>query len=239
MRNAFIRRVLSMLLVLMLVCAMPALAGSKKAVVSSSSAKFYQSPSSSSDHVKIGKGTEVKVSEVKNGWAKVKYKGVTGYMKASALESPSGSSSSSSSSSSSDTSWKSKVVTMKWFSGGSRVLKKGHYGYIYDIKSGYTIKVHRMGGVYHADIEPATASDAAKLKKLGSSWSARPVILKAGGKYVACSINTKAHGNQTITDNNFDGQICLHMVGSKTHGAEEVRADHQSAIEKAYKWAHK
>ena len=55
---------------------------------------------------------------------------------------------------------------------------------------------------------------------------------------MACSFNTKIHGDQTITDNGYDGQFCLHMVGSKTHGEQEVRADHQSAIEKAYRWAH-
>ena len=231
-------RFIALVLVLVFAMIAPASASSKNAVVSSSSAKFYKSASTSSEHVNITKGTEVKVTDVNGKWAKVKCQGYKGYMKISDL-SDLESSSSSSSSSSSGSSWKSKVVAMKWFDGGSGVLKKGHYGYIYDIKSGSTIKVYRMGGHYHADIEPATASDARKLKKLGSSWSARPVILYAGGKFVAASINTKAHGDQTITSNNFDGQICLHMIGSKTHGGEQVREDHQSAIEKAYRWAHK
>ena len=128
---------------------------------------------------------------------------------------------------------------MKWFSGGSGVLKRKHTGYIYDIKTGYVIKVYRQGGCNHADIEPVTAEDAKKLKKLGNSWKHRPVILYAGGKYVAASINTKIHGTETITSNNYDGQICLHMLGSRTHGGDQVREDHQSAIQKAYNWAHK
>ena len=232
MHTRIVRKLLSALLVLALLTVSPALAGSKKAVVSSSSAKFYRSASSSSDHVKIEKGTEVAVKDVSGEWAKVKVEGFSGYMKTSALK-MAGSSASSSSS------WKSKVKAMRWFDGGSSVLKKGRYGYIYDIKSGSTIKIYRMGGHYHADIEPATAADARKLKKLGNSWSPRPVILYAGGKFVAASINTKVHGDQTITSNNFDGQVCLHMLGSKTHGGEQVREDHQAAIEKAYRWAHK
>ena len=235
--SRLLNRFIALTLVLALAMIEPAFADSKKAVVSSSSAKFYQYASSSSEHVDIPKDAEVKVSSVNGKWAKVKYHGHKGYMKVSDLSGAKDSSSSSSSSS--HPSWKSKVVAMKWFDGGSSVLKKDHYGYIYDIKSGSTIKVYRMGGHYHADIEPATASDAKKLRKLGNSWSPRPVILYAGGKFVAASINTKAHGDQTITSNGFDGQVCLHMLGSKTHGGEQVRGDHQSAIEKAYKWAHK
>lgn len=216
----------------------PAFASSVKATVSSSSAKFYKRPSSSSDHVSIKKGVTVKVYEVEDDWAKVKYDGVTGYMKVSALSSAGSSSHSSSSSSSSKSSWKSKVVALNWFEDGKSVLRKGSYGYVYDIKSGYTIKVKRMGGHNHADIEPATKADAEKLKKLGASWHARPAILHAGGKYVACSINTMPHGDQTLTNNGFEGQVCLHMVGSRTHGGDAVRSDHQSAIKKAYSWAH-
>ena len=236
--KTLLRKMVSVLLMMAMLTCVGAIgyASSVKATVDDSSAKFYKSASTSSAHVSIEKGTSVTVKAVKGDWAKVEAGGVTGYMKTSDLKSSSSSSSSKKSSESG--SWKSKVVAMKWFDGGKSVLHKGSYGYIYDIKSGYTIKVKRMGGYNHADIEPATAADAAKLKKLGSSWNARPVILKVGDKYVAASINTKCHGNQTIYDNNFDGQICLHMVGSKTHGGNAVRSDHQAAIKKAYNWAH-
>ena len=137
-------------------------------------------------------------------------------------------------------SWKSKVVALNWYEGGSKVLKKGKYGYLYDVKSGIYLKIKRMGGSAHADVEPATMSDTAKLKKLsgGYSWKRRPGILYAGGKFVACSFATEPHGDQTIRDNGYDGQFCLHMLGSKTHGSDNVDADHQSAVKKAYNWAH-
>ena len=69
-------------------------------------------------------------------------------------------------------------------------------------------------------------------------WKSHAVILKAGGKYVACAINTMPHGDQTITNNGYNGQFCLHMVNSKTHGTEKVNESHQSAIRTAYNWAH-
>ena len=137
--------------------------------------------------------------------------------------------------------YKSKVVKMDWYDGGQNVLDKGEYGYIYDIKSGETIRIKRMGGSNHADVEPATASDTAKLLSACDgefSWDSRPVILIANGKYVACAINTLPHGAQTIENNNYDGQFCLHMVGSKTHGSDSVNDVHQEAIDDAYNWAH-
>ena len=138
-------------------------------------------------------------------------------------------------------SWKRKVVVMNWFKGGSNVLKTGSYGYIYDINTGIVVKIKRMGGTNHADCEPATKADTAKLKKLAGgsfSWNRRAVILYAGGKFVACSINTMPHGEQTISSNGYDGQFCLHMAYSRTHGSNKVDADHMYAIKRAYYWAH-
>lgn len=135
-------------------------------------------------------------------------------------------------------SWKSRVVAMKWYDGGSQVLDKGDYGALYDIETGMKVKIKRMGGSSHADVEPASKGDTAKLKKMGYSWDRRPGILYSEGKFVACSFATQPHGDQTLTHNGYDGQFCLHMVGSKTHGSDHVDAEHQAAIKKAYKWAH-
>ena len=134
--------------------------------------------------------------------------------------------------------WKGKVKALDWYHGGSKVLKKGGYGYLYDVKSGIYFKIKRMGGSAHADCEPATKADTAKMKKLGYSYKRRAGILYAGGKFVAVSFTTQPHGDQTLTSNGYNGQFCLHMVGSRTHGSDKVDEDHQAAIEKAYDWAH-
>lgn len=133
------------------------------------------------------------------------------------------------------------VIVADWFKGGSSILKKGYYGYMYDIWSGQFIRIKRMGGHNHADVEPATAEDTAKLYAACGgdfSWDSRPVILIVGNTYVACAINTEPHGDQTIANNGYNGQFCLHMVNSKTHGGNAVNGEHQKAIQTAFRWAH-
>ena len=311
---------LALVLTLALAAMSPAMAQSVKAKVSSSSAKIYKSASSSAKHVSMKKGTQVTVTAVKGGWAKVKVSGKTGYMPTKYLTKASGSTAKSATSKASKSSkrvaayvskdtyvyksasggsakrsiatntkvyvvgksgsyykvqnasgsatgylktscvskskvtakkaskkgnskaWKSKVVKMDWFKDGKNVLKKGGYGYIYDIDTGVELKIKRMGGHYHADVEPATAADTAKLLRVARgkfSWKSRAVILKAGGKYVACGINTKPHGDQTIHNNNYEGQFCLHMCGSWTHASSKENQYHQNSINRAYRWAHK
>ena len=199
----------------------------------------YRSASSSSDRVSVGVNTKVYVVGVSGDYLRVQKPGgsATGYVSASSVSREK----TSSSGGSGGGSWKSKVVKLDWFNGGSKVLGSGSYGYLYDISSGVTLRIKRMGGHNHADVEPATASDTAKLRKIAGgkfSWDCIPVILRAGGKYVACSINTMPHGDQTISSNGYDGQFCLHMVNSLTHDSEKVNSNHQSAINKAYNWAH-
>jgi len=214
----------------------PAMAKTVKAKVNSSSAKVYKKASRSSKSVKLEKGLTLKVTGVSGSWARVKLNGRTGYIPKKYLTATS------SKTKKRSKSWKSKVVKMNWFKGGSNVLKKGHYGTIYDIDTGISLRIKRMGGHYHADVEPATAADTAKLKRVAGghfSWRSEAVILKAGGKYVACGINTKPHGDQTIYNNHYDGQFCLHMSDSKTHASSKENSHHQSSIDRAYRWAHR
>ena len=229
-------RVISLTLIIILLAAhvSPAFASSVKARVTSSSANLYHKASSSSSHVDISKGATVTVSAVKNGWAKVKYKGVTGYMRTAALSR----SSASAKKSSTKKSWKSRVTVVKWYENGSGYFHEGEYGTLYDINTGTSIRIKRMGGHNHADVEPATKKDAAKLHRFGYSWDARAGILKVDGKYIACAFNTKPHGDQTISDNGYEGQFCLHMLGSRTHGTGSINEDMQKAISRAYAWAH-
>ena len=58
------------------------------------------------------------------------------------------------------------------------------------------------------------------------------------GHVYAASIYSEPHGDQSIYDNNFDGQFCLHFTGSMTHGTSVVDPDHQECIRQAmgYTW---
>ena len=131
------------------------------------------------------------------------------------------------------------VVKMDWFknSMGSIFPRRG-FAYIEDVKTGTRIKIRRVGGSKHADVEPATASDTAKLKKLygGSwSWNSRAVVLEAGGKRIAGAINGMPHGDGISTTNDFGGHFCLHLTNSRCHGSDKVNQAHQKAIEYAFK----
>lgn len=226
-----------MIVSLLAVTAAPALAekiaanGSRTTAYVNKDTYVYKSASTSSDRRAIAKNTKVYVVGKSGSFYKVQNdRGNEGYIKKDCL-----------SRKKSGGGWKSQVVKMNWFDGGSKVLKKGSYGYLYDIRTGITMRIKRMGGHNHADVEPVTKSDTAKLLRMAGgsfSWDSVAVILKAGGKYVACGINTKPHGDQTIKDNGYDGQFCLHMSGSTTHCSGVENVNHQHSIEKAYNWAH-
>ncbi len=212
----------------------PALA-TKTAAYISKGTTVYKSASTRSAHKSVSSKTKVYVTGSTGNYYKVQNaKGTaTGYVKKSSVTTASKKKSSS---------WKSQVVKMNWFNGGNNVLRKGAYGYIYDIDTGISLRIKRMGGHNHADVEPATASDTAKLLKIARgrfSWTSHAVILKVGSKYVACAINTLPHGDQTIRNNGYNGQFCLHMSGSLCHGSGKLNASHQYSITRAYNWAHR
>ena len=138
-------------------------------------------------------------------------------------------------------SWKNRVEKLNWYDGGGSVLRKGEYGYIYDINTGIVVHIKRVGGTGHADCEPVSRSDTAKLLKIAEGkfdWSPHPVILYAGDKFVACAISTKPHGDSTISSNGYEGRFCLYMTGSKAHDGNPANEEQQQAIQRAYKWAH-
>ena len=230
-----VRNAIIAILVLMTAFSGVALASSSYTAYINKKTYVYKKASTASTRRKVSQNTKVTVTGSKGSFYKVRRSGVTGYVLKTYV------SRSKTTTSSKSTSWKSKVVKLDWFKTGKNVLKKGAYGYLYDIATGITLRIKRMGGTNHADVEPATASDTAKLKKIAGgtfSWNSHAVILYAGGKYVACAINTMPHGDQTITNNNYNGQFCLHMVNSTTHGTTSVNVNHQAAINKAYNWAH-
>lgn len=195
------------------------------------SAYVYKSASTSSQkYGPLAVGTQLKVVGVNGKFFQVTNGSAYAYIAKSAL---------SKSKPSDTTVLASQVQLVKW-SKGKNLFSKGDYVQLYDIMSGITVRVRRLGGSNHAELEPASAEDTAKLLKMSGgkfSWNSRPVILHAGGKFIAAAINTMPHGAQSIKNNNYDGQFCLHLVGSKTHGSNCENSHHQAAIKYAYLWA--
>ncbi len=128
---------------------------------------------------------------------------------------------------------------LDWFKKGQSTFPKKAIIQVKDVRTGLIFKAKVMYGTNHLDVEPLTKADTAILLKINGgvefSWRRRPMLVKYNGHVYAASIYSEPHGDQTILDNNFDGQFCLHFYGSKTHGTDEVKQDHQDCVAQAMK----
>ena len=128
---------------------------------------------------------------------------------------------------------------LDWFKYGSKVFSGRPIIEIKDVRTGLVFKGKVLYGTNHLDVEPLTAADTAILLKINGgvkfSWRRRAMLVKHNGHVYAASIYSEPHGDQTIYNNNFDGQFCLHFYGSKTHGTKVVDSAHQTCITQALK----
>ena len=143
------------------------------------------------------------------------------------------------------------VEKIDWYTGGINELwTRGSNYKVYDVKTGKVWWAHRWAGGYHVDAEPLTAADTAVLCEIygvssadqiteKNNWQRRPCLVTIGTRTFACSLYGVPHNypdGDTISDNNFKGQLCLHFTNSKTHNGKAVDSDHQKAIQEAYDW---
>ena len=138
-----------------------------------------------------------------------------------------------------------------WYTGGINELwAKGSNYKVYDVKTGIVWWAHRWSGGLHVDAEPLTAADTARLcKSYGVTTSQeikdknlyqrRPLLVTIGTRTFACSMYGIPHNypeGDTISDNDFKGQVCIHFTNSKTHASSKVDSGHTEAIQ--YAWEH-
>ncbi len=138
-----------------------------------------------------------------------------------------------------------------WYTGGINTLwAKGSNYKVYDVKTGIVWWAHRWSGGLHVDAEPLTAADTARLCKCyGVStaqeikdknlYQRRPLLVTIGSRTFACSLYGVPHNypdGDTISTNNFKGQVCIHFTNSKTHDSQKVDSGHVEAIQ--YAWEH-
>ena len=136
-----------------------------------------------------------------------------------------------------------------WYSSGIQsIFYKGCVATVTDVKTGISFQVKRWSGGSHADVEPLTASDTAAICRMYGVSSAEEIITKnlyqrrsilvtvSGHSYAASmyGVPHNATEGDTIKDNNYTGQFCIHFTNSKTHGSSQVDSDHQAAIQYAY-----
>ena len=141
------------------------------------------------------------------------------------------------------------VEKVDWYKGDiQHVFKKGDRAVLTHVDTGYSFTIRRWAGGKHADVEPYTAEDTAVMCKIYGVSNAqqiadknlyhrKPVWITLDGRTFAGSIYGVPHNypeGDTIDDNAYQGQFCVHFVNSRTHSSDRVDEDHQKAIQYAY-----
>ena len=98
---------------------------------------------------------------------------------------------------------------------------------VVDLDTGLRFNVQRRGGTNHSDVQPLTEEDSGVMKQIYGgewSWKRRAVLVLAGGRRIAGSMNGMPHGGGLISGNGFPGHFCIHFKGSRLHinGAEDL-----------------
>ena len=125
-----------------------------------------------------------------------------------------------------------------WKSNIQKIFGKNIKAKITDVRTGLSWYEIRKAGRNHADVQPATAADTAKLKRAyggGWSWARRPIWVTINGVNYAASMNGMPHGGSSISGNKFPGHHCIHFTNSRTHGTNRVDENHQRAVKEAAK----
>ncbi len=138
------------------------------------------------------------------------------------------------------------VEKVNWAT-ASNLWARGDVAMVTDVYTGLSFAAKRYAGGSHADVEPLTAADTAIMCRIyGVSTSQeiaeqnlyqrRPLWVTIAGRSLAASMYGVPHnpGGDTLPDNDYTGQFCIHFVGSKVHRTNEVDAAHQAAINYAY-----
>ncbi len=112
-----------------------------------------------------------------------------------------------------------------WFLDGKYLIKRNNVFTVTDVATGLQIRFKMMGGMNHADVEPVTSAETAKLKKLFSEWdwTPRPVVIYHKGINFAASLSGMPHSYDTVK-NGVDGHFDLYLHNSKNHGESVSQA---------------
>ena len=145
-----------------------------------------------------------------------------------------------------------EILDLHWFDEKgfytSHGVKTGLTVTVMDVSTGKQFNVRIQSTGYHADVEPKTAADTkimcdvygvSDASEIG--YKRRPVFVKArvnGVVYTyAGSMYGEVHGSQTIADNNYNGQFCIHFRHSTTSGTKVESEANQSPIDRAVSYA--
>lgn len=121
-----------------------------------------------------------------------------------------------------------------------RNYQNGEYCTVYDFSTGYSWKLRIMTKDAHMDAEPATAEDTAiMLKAFGgkTTWAPKAVwVTFSDGKTYIGSTHDVPHSPQHLSNNNFNGHLCVHFPISidKAKSIGPYATSHQEAINEGW-----
>ena len=121
-----------------------------------------------------------------------------------------------------------------------RNYANGEYCTVYDFSTGYSWKLRIMTKDAHMDAEPATAEDTAiMLKAFGgkTTWAPKAVwVTFSDGKTYIGSTHDVPHSPQHLSNNNFNGHLCVHFPISmeKAQSIGPYATSHQEAINEGW-----
>ena len=129
----------------------------------------------------------------------------------------------------------------------NKAWPRGSVATITDVKTGLSFAAKRYAGGSHADVEPLTAADTAIMCRIygvsesqeiaeNNLYQRRPLWVTVNGRSLAASMYGVPHNpsGDTLPDNDYTGQFCVHFVNSRVHRTNEVDRDHMAAIDYAY-----
>lgn len=146
----------------------------------------------------------------------------------------------------------SSVLDLHWFNEKSYYLSHGISAgstiTITDVLTGKSFNGRIQSTGYHADVEPKTAEDTKTMCAIWGvadansiSYTRKAILVTAtvnGTTYTyAASMYGEVHGSQTIADNDYDGQFCVHFRHSTTSDTQIEYAENQEPIDVVVNYA--
>lgn len=106
------------------------------------------------------------------------------------------------------------VQYQNWYTVIKAKARTYPYATVYDFETGISWQVHMFSLGAHADSEPLTAADTAKMEQAfgGNTWNPKAVwVVFGNGEIFLASTHSYPHDVQHIRDNNFPGHLCIHF----------------------------
>ena len=109
----------------------------------------------------------------------------------------------------------SEVQLLHWYRDIKPTLKNGQTFLVYDpvTELSWTLRIMSLGR--HADVEPLTSTDTAIMYRAfgnQNDWGPKPVfVCLPDGRWTVAGTHNFPHGGQTLKNNNFNGQNCIHF----------------------------